>query len=70
MLVFFVVFRQNQNQGFSRNYSLTLNFDAEVDLFDYLSSLISQNDDLDGPIELEVMKHEKTLIIYYTQYVY
>ena len=45
-------------------HSLTLNFDAEVDLFDCLSSIISQKDDLDGPIELEVVKHEKTLIIF------
>ena len=37
---------------------LTLNFDSEVDIFDSLLSIMSQNDDIDGPNGLEVVENE------------
>ena len=40
---------------------LTLNFDAEVDLFDSLLSIISQNEDIDGPVGSEVVENVKCL---------
>ena len=38
-----------------------LNFDSEVHLFDCLSSIMSQNDDIDGSQGLEVVENSQTL---------
>ena len=40
-------------------HSLALNFDSELDLFDFWQSIISQNDDLNGSTGLEVVENEK-----------
>ena len=42
-------------------HGLTLNLEAEVDYCDCLASIMSQNDDIDGPIGLEVVENDKTL---------
>ena len=41
--------------------SFALNFDSEVHLFDCLSSIMSQVDDLEGPTGLEVVENSQTL---------
>ena len=42
-------------------HGLTLNFDSEVDLFDCLSSIMSQVDELDVPQGLEAVENVETL---------
>ena len=41
--------------------ALALNLEAEIDLIDCFQCIMSQNDDLDGPIGLEVVENDKTL---------
>ena len=41
--------------------SFALNFDSEVHLFDCLSSIMSQVDDIDGSQGLEVVENSQTL---------
>ena len=64
VLVFSNRFTQNKNQGFLENHDLSwfdTKFDAEVDLFDSLLSIITQNEDIDGPVGSEVVENVKCL---------